>query len=165
MQPPPALRSDRAAAILLYSSPLRQRIKQSIDRLPHRRRQLLYFERRLHSPRVRAATARRPCGRSHQTSHSVRFPVSGTELGYESMRPRYRHSRISVFVGRSPQGNCPDHFELIRNFTRCIRITEPIFLSIRRSRLRVMAMSLLRRNPRACLRSRHHCGQRDGLKR
>ena len=52
MQPPLALRSDRAATILLYSSPLRQRIKQSIDRLPHRRRQLLYFERRLHSPRV-----------------------------------------------------------------------------------------------------------------
>ena len=80
------------------------------------------------------------------------------ELGYESMRPRCRHSRISVFVGRSPQGNCPDHFDSFRNFTRCIRITEPIFLSIRRSRLRVMAMSLLRRNPRACLGSRHHCG-------
>jgi hypothetical protein len=31
MQPPPAPRSERAGAILLYSSPLRQRIKPSID--------------------------------------------------------------------------------------------------------------------------------------
>ena len=40
-----------------------------------------------------------------------------------------------------PQGNCPDHFELLA-ISRCIRITEPIFLSIRRSRLRHGDVSL-----------------------
>jgi hypothetical protein len=53
-----------------------------------------------------------------------------TNQKYGSTRRRLRHSRISEFAGSSHEG----HYRA--SFTRRIRITEPIFLSISQSRLR-----------------------------
>ena len=59
MQPPPAIRSDRAGAILLYSSPLRQRIKPSIDACPIAGDSAKVFSRNpQRSPKVREALSR-----------------------------------------------------------------------------------------------------------
>ena len=108
MQPPPALRSDRAAALVhrfdsASSSP------STVCRIAGDSSCILsavFIAQESScdsSPSMRALTPNKSFGEISSVWHRAGIR--------SSMRPRCRHSRISVFVGRSPQGNCPDHFD------------------------------------------------------
>jgi hypothetical protein len=109
---------------------LRSRVEHGIDRLSHGRRCVLQFQRYPHGPGTYF--------RHVAVHHSVSSLTPGTNWQSGSTQRRLYHARISRFAKSSHRGHYLGRFGSVPALG-CIRITDPIFLSISQSRPRTSA--------------------------